>query len=90
MNKLWTEHWRDARKKGRTHYVLRRGGLLGALMFVTLRFLPQYFDMVEGNGNLLVSAAVFLTLGMLIAVALWTLNERSYARQKDRPEQDAD
>lgn len=84
MDSLWEEHWGKAREKGRTYYVIWRGGTLGGLMFFTLSFLPRYFGLVEPDYHILYSATAFCALGFLIGGVLWSINERSYQRKQDR------
>lgn len=74
----WASYWAKARQGGRTQFVLKRGTVLGALMFGLLVMVPRLFNMVDNESFPVIALIIFVLLGYALAVLLWLANEHSY------------
>ena len=80
MEPNWGNYWAKSRQIGRTQFVLRRGIVLGLVMFALMVLIPRIFSMVEENDMPVVAFIVFMLVGFAFAALLWWANERSYQK----------
>lgn len=85
MNSAWADYWAKTRDRGVPAFLLRRGTMLGLIMFGLMIVVPRIFLMVENHKLPIVQFVVFMVLGYGLAYLLWLANERSY--HKIRSEQ---
>ena len=99
MDPNWGDYWVKSRAIGRTQFVLRRGIVLGLVMFGLMVLIPRLFSMVEHTDLPIVAFIGFMLAGFAFAALLWWANERSYLKlqksqdqqeKQDQPEQQND
>lgn len=78
MDPNWGDYWAKSREMGRTQFVLKRGSVLGLIMFALMVLIPRIFSMVEGRDMPVVAFITFMLVGFAFAALLWWANERSY------------
>jgi len=80
MDPNWGNYWATSRKQGRTWFVLKRGTVLGLIMFALLIMIPRLFKMVEATAMPVMGFIVFMLIGYGFGALLWWANERSYLK----------
>lgn len=80
MDSNWADYWAEARQMGQPVFLLKRGTMLGLIIFGFLEVAPRVFAMVDDNNLPIGSFIVSAVLGGTIAKLLWWANERSYQK----------
>ncbi len=78
MNTDWVNYWAKVRKSGAKWFILKRGTVLGLMMYVGLIVAPRVFAMIDKPGLPIWQFCLFMSLGYLLGWFLWVANERSY------------
>jgi len=91
MDPNWGDYWAKSRAIGRTKFVLKRGTILGLIMFGLMILIPRLFSMVEETHLPIIPFIVLMLAGFAFAALLWWANEHSYQKLlKSKPEQAQD
>ncbi len=74
----WGDYWAGARQMGLPGFLVKRGSVLGLIMFGLLVVVPRLFKMVDDSGLPVGAFVLFMLMGYGFAGMLWWANERSY------------